>query len=104
MSYEYEIEDLEYDTGYGVQVGNLYVECEAILEDGSFDAYNSAGNLQSYGGYEVTGVKVVHANLLLLGNNGVELGEVDFDNSKELFEVYPHLEEELIERLSEEQD
>jgi hypothetical protein len=103
MSYEYEIEDVEYDTGYGVERGNIMVECEAIIEDGRFDAHNEAGNSQTYGGDYVGGVKVLDATLYLIGNNGVELGEVEFTQA-DLFKEYPSIEEDLIQRLSEETD
>ena len=101
MSYEYEIDDIEYDTGYGEQMGTLMVECESIIEDCRFDAHNIAGELATFGGNCVGGVKVLGATLFLIGNNGVELGEVEFSGD-ELLKQYPWLEDHLIERLNEE--
>lgn len=84
VSYELEFNDESYDTGYGEIGGDLIIEVEPIIEDCSFDAHNLAGNLQSYGGYGVTGVGFVSATFFGVGNNGQELGEYTFDSIEEL--------------------
>lgn len=103
MTFEYEIEDIDYDNGYGVQNGTLIVECEPIWEDCRFDAHNGIGNLQTYGGYAVTGAKVLGATLYLIGNNGQDIGEIEFPDYEALNE-FKWLEEYLVNELNEENE
>jgi len=100
VSYEYEYEDVEYDGGYGDLVGTLIVECEPVIEDGRFDAYNIAGTLSTYGSDYVSGVKNVTATFFAIGNNGEELGEYTFEGIEDLKQFYI-TEDELIEKCAE---
>lgn len=101
MSFEYHIDDVEYDTGYGVQHGTLVVEVDPVVADQSFDAYNGMGVLQSYGGMGLEDVEVLGATLFLVGNNGEELGEVEFPGTESL-DSFKWLQEDLFNRVSEE--
>lgn len=92
MSYEIELfnsdhdYEFEYDTGYGVVGGDVYLEVEPVFTDERFDAYNGAGNLQMYGNaHALTGVKVLQATFYAIGNNGVELGEYDITDQYEKY-------------------
>ena len=85
MSYEFEFDDIHYDTGYGEQSGDLIVEVEPVYTDESFGAHNAAGQPQTYGGMKLTGVEVLDATLFLVGNNGQELGEVDLTDQLERY-------------------
>lgn len=99
VSYEYEYDDMEYDGGYGDLVGTLIVECEPIIEDGRFDAYNIAGTLSTFGTDYVGGVKNVTATFFAIGNDGEELGEYTFEGIEEL-KQFGITEEDLIERCA----
>lgn len=39
MAYEYDFENLQYDTGYGAVDGTLIVEVEPVFTDETFDAH-----------------------------------------------------------------
>lgn len=79
MSYEIIIEDCIVDNGYGEHSAEIYVDVEPIIEDCSFDAYNYLGGLQFYGGYQIVDIKILTGTAFLIGNNGVELGEIELD-------------------------
>jgi len=98
MSYEYEFEDMHYDTGYGEIDGTLIIECTPIIEDGRFDAYNIAGTISTYGSTYVTSVTNITATFFGIGNNGQELGEYTFEGIEEL-EQFDITEDVLIEKL-----
>lgn len=77
MSYEIEIDDVEFDTGYGVHSGTLVVEYEPTSESGPH---------------------ILGATLFLIGNNGVELGEYTFSHDDAINE-FRWLEEYLLNKL-----
>jgi len=99
MSYELDFSDEMYDTGYGEIGGDLIVEVEAIIEDTSFDAYNAAGVLETFGGDSVVGFKVLGATFFGIGNNGVELGEYTFDSLSELQSEFGISEDTILEMV-----
>lgn len=71
MELEIHVEDFEYDTGYGVQHGDLYFTVEAQLEH---DEDGSGAPLVSVS-YDFLG-----GTFYGIGNNGQELGEVEIDS------------------------
>jgi len=105
MSYTVEFNDMEYDTGYGVHCGDLVIEVSPVFTDESFDAFNGAGVLQRYGSVKtLTGVELEDACLFLIGNNGVELGEVSFDSIEDLTKQYGITEDDLLEAIADRVD
>ena len=81
MSYEIIIEDCIVDNGYGEHSAEIYIDVEAIIEDTSFNAYNIAGILQTYKSKAITDINIISATAFLIGNNGIELGELELDSN-----------------------
>lgn len=87
---ELEYNEIEYDTGYGVQYGDLYLDAYPIYTDESFDAHGPGGTLQRYGDSNaLTDFEIESGTLFLVGNNGVELGEVELSHD-EILELVDH--------------
>lgn len=103
MAYEYEFEDLYYDAGYGELGGVLQVTVEPIFQDECYAAYNSNGDLQTYGEYRTLGgAEIIEATFYAYGNNGEELGEYSFETLAELTRHFGITELDLIKRLDNE--
>lgn len=97
MSFEYEIDDVDYND----QNGTLFIEVEPILENSSFSAYNEFGTLHEYDeGPVLSGVNIIGATLYLVGNNGEEVGEINFDDNA--LDEFSWLETYLIEKMGNE--
>jgi hypothetical protein len=101
MSYELEFMGDDYitvDTGYGEYGADLIVEVEPVYEDLRFDAHGPGGTLQTYGDANaLVGVNVLGATAFVIGNNGVELGEMELD--EEDLKKHGIDEEVLLEKL-----
>ena len=88
--FELEYNDIEHDTGYGVYSGDLYLDVYPIYTNETFHAHGPGGNLQRYGDSNaLTDFEIESGTLFLVGNNGVELGEIELSHS-EILELVDH--------------
>ena len=81
---ELEINDINYDTGYGVHNGDLYITINPILENQDFDFDGPQGLSTHKVGNQLVDFKIESATLFLVGNNGAEIGEVELNESEVL--------------------
>lgn len=82
MSYELTFEDIKYDTGYGEECGEMIIELDTTITDESFD--HLFGKREQYD----VDFTIIYCELFLIGNNGVDLGQVSFDPKKEISDIY----------------
>lgn len=71
-TFEIEIEDLIYDTGYGEQSAALVIEIKPRVCHDSFDAYSSYGTLENYPVRYIEDVTIESASLFIINRDGEE--------------------------------
>lgn len=85
MSYEIEIDDIEYDRGYGIEYGTLQIEITPVFTNETFTGHNGSGNLATYGDSNaLTSFNIETATLFLIDQDGGECGEIELDHDQVL--------------------